>query len=76
MTMQEHEEEVRFQVGGVMLAGTLAMPERALGIVLFAHGSGDSGTVRATASSPRRCSRPDSAHCFLTCSPETKRPKI
>ena len=70
MTMQEHEEEVRFQVGGVMLAGTLAMPERALGIVLFA------GTVRATASSPRRCSRPDSAHCFLTCSPETKRPKI
>ena len=42
MTMQEHEEKVRFQVGGVMLAGTLAMPERALGIVLFAHGSGSS----------------------------------
>jgi membrane-anchored protein YejM (alkaline phosphatase superfamily) len=37
MTMQEHEEEVRFQIGGVMLAGTLTMPERALGIVLFAH---------------------------------------
>jgi putative phosphoribosyl transferase len=42
MTMQEHEEEVRFQIGGVMLAGTLAMPERALGIVLFADGSGSS----------------------------------
>ena len=40
MTMQEHEEEV--QIGGMMLAGTLAMPERALGIVLFAHGSGSS----------------------------------
>jgi hypothetical protein len=37
MTMQEHEEEVRFQIGGAMLAGTLAMPERALGIVLFAN---------------------------------------
>jgi arylsulfatase A-like enzyme len=37
MTMQEHEEEVRFQIGGAMLAGTLAMPERALRIVLFAH---------------------------------------
>ena len=49
MTMQEHEEEVRFQVGGVMLAGTLAMPERALGIVLFAHGSGSSRH------SPRNC---------------------
>jgi len=34
MTMQEHEEEVRFQIGGVML--------------------GAAGTVRATASSPRR----------------------
>ena len=49
MTMQEHEEKVRFQVGGVMLAGTLAMPERALGIVLFAHGSGSSRH------SPRNC---------------------
>ena len=33
---------VRFQIGGVMLAGTLTMPGRALGIVLFAHGSGSS----------------------------------
>jgi putative phosphoribosyl transferase len=40
--MQEDEEEVRFQIGDVMLAGTLTMPERALGIVLFAHGSGSS----------------------------------
>ena len=76
MTMQEHEEEVRFQIGGVMLAGTLAMPERALGIVLFVHGSGSSRH------SPRNCFvaatllKADSAHCFLTCSPETKRPKI
>jgi hypothetical protein len=29
----------------MMLAGTLAMPERALGIVLFAHGSGSSRHV-------------------------------
>ena len=76
MTMREDEEEVRFQICGVTLAGTLAMPERALGIVLFATAVGAAGTVRATASSPRRCSRPDSAHCCLTCSPETKRPKI
>ena len=40
MTMQEHNEEVRFQIGEVTLAGTLGRPERALGIVLFAHGSG------------------------------------
>ncbi|HET9688360.1 MAG TPA: hypothetical protein VFP79_14410 [Pseudolabrys sp.] len=49
MTMQEHEEEVRFQVGGVMLAARSPMPERALGIVLFAHGSGSSRH------SPRNC---------------------
>jgi hypothetical protein len=42
MTMQEHNEEVRFQIGEVTLAGTLGMPEQALGIVLFAHGSGSS----------------------------------
>ena len=76
MTMQEHEEQVRFQIGGVTLAGTLAMPERAPGIVLFAHGSGSSRHSPRNASSPRRCARPDSAHCFLTCSPKTKRPKI
>ena len=49
MTMREDEEEVRFQICGVTLAGTLAMPERALGIVLFAHGSGSSRH------SPRNC---------------------
>ena len=42
MTMQEHNEEVRFQIGEVTLAGTLGMPEHALGMVLFAHGSGSS----------------------------------
>ena len=42
MTMPEHNEEVRFQIGEVTLAGTLGRPERALGIVLFAHGSGSS----------------------------------
>ena len=42
MTMQEHNEEIRFQIGEVTLAGTLGMPEQALGIVLFAHGSGSS----------------------------------
>ena len=77
MTMREDEEEVRFQIGGVMLAGTLAMPDRAhWGLCFSRTAVGAAGTVRATASSPRRCARPDSAHCFLTCSPETKRPKI
>jgi putative phosphoribosyl transferase len=42
MTRQQDEEEVRFQIGDVTLAGTLAMPQRTLGIVLFAHGSGSS----------------------------------
>ena len=42
MTIQEHNEEIRFQIGEVTLAGTLGMPEQALGIVLFAHGSGSS----------------------------------
>ena len=42
MTMQEHNEEICFQIGEVTLAGTLGMPEQALGIVLFAHGSGSS----------------------------------
>ena len=42
MTMQEHNEEVRFQIGEVTLAGTLGIPEHALGMVLFAHGSGSS----------------------------------
>ena len=42
MTMQEHNEEVRFQIGEVTLAATLGIPEHALGMVLFAHGSGSS----------------------------------
>ena len=44
MTMQEHNEneKIRLQIGEVTLAGTLGMPEQALGIVLFAHGSGSS----------------------------------
>src|SRR5947207_14710414 len=34
------EEEVQFTVGPVTLAGNLALPADATGIVLFAHGSG------------------------------------
>ena len=34
--------EVRFPVGDVMLDGNLALPAKANGIVLFAHGSGSS----------------------------------
>ena len=45
--MSEHpvfdrEREVRIPAGTSMLAGTLAVPEGARGIVLFAHGSGSS----------------------------------
>jgi len=43
MTRQAHaidEEEVRVTAGPVMLAGNLALPPEASGIVLFAHGSG------------------------------------
>lgn len=36
------EAEVRLPVGGVLLAGLLAVPPSASGIVLFAHGSGSS----------------------------------
>jgi len=34
------EEEVQVTVGGMRLAGSLALPHEAKGIVLFAHGSG------------------------------------
>jgi putative phosphoribosyl transferase len=34
--------EVSISAGGVLLKGDLAMPERARGVVLFAHGSGSS----------------------------------
>ncbi len=36
------EKEVKITVDGVLLLGTLAIPEKASGIVLFAHGSGSS----------------------------------
>lgn len=37
-----HQREVLIDAGGVTLEGTLAIPEGALGVVLFAHGSGSS----------------------------------
>ena len=36
------DEEVEVQAGGVRLAGHLTLPEHAIGIVVFAHGSGSS----------------------------------
>jgi pimeloyl-ACP methyl ester carboxylesterase len=39
--ISEHEVQVAADPG-VLLEGTLSMPERALGVVLFAHGSGSS----------------------------------
>ncbi|MYV68870.1 phosphoribosyltransferase, partial [Streptomyces sp. SID2131] len=36
------DEDVRIPVGGATLAGRLAVPEGAAGLVLFAHGSGSS----------------------------------
>ena len=35
-------EEIQIAIGGVELAGTLTTPARALGLVIFAHGSGSS----------------------------------
>jgi dienelactone hydrolase len=40
--MKRRERELTIQVGEAQLAGTLRIPERADGIVLFAHGSGSS----------------------------------
>ena len=40
--MNIHEETVTLPVGEARIAGTLRVPERASGIVLFAHGSGAS----------------------------------
>ncbi|WP_030552342.1 phosphoribosyltransferase family protein [Streptomyces exfoliatus] len=37
-----HESDVRIPATGAVLAGRLAVPEGAIGIVLFAHGSGSS----------------------------------
>jgi putative phosphoribosyl transferase len=36
------ETEVSIECGNVLLAGTLVVPKRSGGIVLFAHGSGSS----------------------------------
>ncbi len=36
------EREVRVDAGGVELAGSLGVPSRPIGVVLFAHGSGSS----------------------------------
>jgi putative phosphoribosyl transferase len=36
------EREIRVEVGGAVLGGTLAVPTGARGVVLFAHGSGSS----------------------------------
>jgi dienelactone hydrolase len=36
------ERAVRVDAGGALLAGDLALPEKAAGVVLFAHGSGSS----------------------------------
>ena len=36
------EQEIAIPVSGVMLAGTLTVPDAARGLVLFAHGSGSS----------------------------------
>jgi putative phosphoribosyl transferase len=36
------EIEVRIEVGDVVLAGDLVTPEDAIGVVVFAHGSGSS----------------------------------
>lgn len=36
------DEEIRVEVGSLQLAGRLTIPERARGIVVFAHGSGSS----------------------------------
>ena len=40
--MNIHEETVTIPVGEARIAGTLRVPDRASGIVLFAHGSGSS----------------------------------
>jgi putative phosphoribosyl transferase len=41
-TIREHRKPVRIAVGDVILDGTLAIPDGAKSMVLFAHGSGSS----------------------------------
>ena len=40
MTVSTALQEVQISIGDTSLAGDLSLPERALGIILFAHGSG------------------------------------
>jgi putative phosphoribosyl transferase len=40
--MAERIQEIEIDAGTVLLSGDLAIPERAVGIVVFAHGSGSS----------------------------------
>jgi hypothetical protein len=54
---------VNIPAGGVELEGVLAIPGRAKGVVLFAHGAAAAGTARATISSPRSCTMRVSARC-------------
>jgi pimeloyl-ACP methyl ester carboxylesterase len=42
MTEATFTQEIEVQAGQVLLPGTLALPRQALGLVLFAHGSGSS----------------------------------
>jgi len=42
MERQHSDEQVRIPSDGILLEGTLIVPEGAMGIVLFAHGSGSS----------------------------------
>ncbi len=38
----DHEQSVQVSIGPVSLQGSLGVPANALGVVLFAHGSGSS----------------------------------
>jgi putative phosphoribosyl transferase len=49
-------EEVRIQISSVTLAGRVSIPEQAVGLVIFAHGSGSSRV------SPRNVAVADSLH--------------
>ena len=48
------EREITVTAGDVELAGHLAIPDRAAGAVIFAHGGGSSRRSPATGSSPPR----------------------
>jgi hypothetical protein len=42
MTMTHHTRPVQIRAGSALIEGDLAIPERAAGLVVFAHGSGSS----------------------------------